>query len=190
MLELRTGSKPPGRVSATTSPIRLPLTSSTLTASPATHRSATRQLSDSHTQPFQDAVARRQTAGTEASLRLPKPEQESHHPQVRRGLLHGLMVLPRVVGKMRTRVPHLKSSARCRCVKAKATKSLPEVDGPSRPRNVAVKAAGVAQRVPTAQPPAMDLGSGVCASGLIGLSAGGLEGLKSVSTHAWGFSHP
>ena len=46
-----------------------------------------------------------------------------------------------------------------------------------------MKAAGVAERVPTAQPPAVDLGSGVCASGLNGLTAGGLEGLKSVSTN-------
>ena len=54
-----------------------------------------------------------------------------------------------------------------------------------------MKAAGVAERMPTAQPPAVDLGSGVCASGLNGLTAGGLEGLKSVSTNrCMGISHP
>ena len=171
---------------------RFGLTSSTLTASLAEIRSATTELSGNYTQPFQDAVARRQTAGTEAALRLPKQEQESHHPEVRRGLLHGLDASASSFDrrKMSTRVPHLKSFAWCRCVKAKATKSLPEVDGPVRPRNVAVKAAGVAQRAPTAQPPAMDLGGGVCASGLNGLSAGGLEGLKSVSTDAWGLLTP
>ena len=38
-----------------------------------------------YTQPFQDAVARRQTTVTEAALLLPKQEQESHHPEVKRG---------------------------------------------------------------------------------------------------------